>query len=157
MLLPTLCECFPDVQLLMLCEEAEPMLAAELLRAGAAGVIHSSQPLVEILEAIRSTLRGSSYLPPSINAAEVDVALRESPIQALTPREREIFALLGRGYSNTEIARHLFISSRTVETHRQRVMTKLGLHSIIELVRIAVTLEMAGWSAVSQPDQLTSS
>ena len=79
-------------------------------------------------------------LPPSVSRDAVEAELdREAmrPLQRLTKREREIFELLIRGYSNDDISTRLFIARRTVETHRQRIMNKLSAHSIVQMQRLA--------------------
>jgi DNA-binding NarL/FixJ family response regulator len=116
----------------------EPVRVAEMLRAGALGFASKTQPFDELLEAIRSTLAGSLYVTPALRDAVQRLALRPGylPLEQLTQREREVFELLVRGESNTHVGLHLAISPRTVETHRQRIMNKLGVHSAAELVRL---------------------
>lgn len=145
-LIPMLRRHFPDLGVLVLADSTEPLLVAELLRAGANGIAHVSQPIDELLGAIRTTLNGSRFVSPSFDPETVYNSLHGSPLEALTLREREIFVLLGDGMSNTDIAQRLFISSRTVETHRHRIMRKLGVHSISDLVRIAGRLDVIGWT-----------
>jgi DNA-binding NarL/FixJ family response regulator len=118
----------------------EPGLIADMLRAHACGFALKTQPVVEIIDAIRQVLGGLRYLPPRVSADAIDEKLQRTmtdPLQRLTRREREVFELLIRGHSNDEIATKLFIARRTVETHRQRVMNKLSAHSIIHMQRIA--------------------
>lgn len=124
----------------------EPVRVAELLRAGATGFAHKTQPVPELLEAVRTTLAGVRYLFPALRDQLEDLLASETklPLELLTAREREVFALLVRGYSNEEAGRQLTIAARTVETHRQRVMKKLQAHSVAELVRLA-----AKWGALS--------
>jgi DNA-binding NarL/FixJ family response regulator len=118
----------------------EPGLIADMLRAGASGYALKTQAVEEIVEAIRQVAGGVRYLPPTVSrdAIEAELALESDlPLGRLTRREREIFELLIRGYSNSEIAGQLFIAQRTVETHRQRIIKKLSARSIFELQRIA--------------------
>jgi DNA-binding NarL/FixJ family response regulator len=123
----------------------EPVRVAELLRAGATGFAHKSQPVPELLEAVRTTLAGVRYLFPPLRSQLEELLSTETklPLELLTAREREVFVLLVRGYSNEAAGRELAIASRTVETHRQRVMKKLQAHSVAELVRLA-----ARWGAL---------
>jgi DNA-binding NarL/FixJ family response regulator len=116
----------------------EPVRVAEMLRAGALGFANKTQPFGEILDAIRATLAGARYIAPSIRDAVQRLALRPGslPFEQLTEREREVFVHLVRGESNTEVGVRLAISPRTVETHRQRIMNKLDVHSAAELVRL---------------------
>ena len=129
----------PRCKLLVLSAVEDPGVIADLLRDHASGFALKSQSPAEIVDAIRQVLRGVRYLAPSIARVELDAALGigDRPLDRLTRREREVFELLVRGNSNDEIAALLFISRRTVETHRQRVMSKLGARSIVHMQRIA--------------------
>ncbi|MBA3454099.1 MAG: response regulator transcription factor [Deltaproteobacteria bacterium] len=118
----------------------DPGLIADMLRVGASGYACKTQPIAEILEAIRCVLGGVRYLPPTVSRDAVEAELAGAsrrPLERLTPREREVFELLIRGHRNDEIATQLFISRRTVETHRQRIMNKLSAHSIAQMQRVA--------------------
>lgn len=129
----------PTCKILALAPSPDPLRAAELLRAGATGCALKSQSSDDIIGAIRSVGGGERYLAPQISSAEVDALLAGSTwrMDLLTPREHEIFDLLVRGTSNDEVANRLFIAYRTVETHRRHIMQKLGVRSIVDLVRIA--------------------
>lgn len=118
----------------------DPGLIADMLRARACGFALKTQPINEIIDAIRQVLGGVRYLPPGVPRTAVEAELARTtadPLQRLTRREREVFELLIRGHTNDEIAAQLFISRRTVETHRQRIIRKLSAHSIPEMQRIA--------------------
>jgi DNA-binding NarL/FixJ family response regulator len=135
-----------DVSVLGLSVLDEPIRVAELLRAGAAGFVHKTQPVTEIVDAIRSTLAGTRYICPALREQLEELLVPETklPLERLTAREREVFALLVQGNNNEAAARTLGIAARTVETHRQRIMKKLGAHSVAELVRLA-----AKWGTLS--------
>ncbi len=118
----------------------DPGLIADMLRAHACGFAVKTQPIAEIVDALRQVLGGLRYLPPGVSRNAVDAELadtRAHPFRRLTRREREVFELLIRGHSNDEIATKLLISRRTAETHRQRIMNKLSAHSIAQMQRIA--------------------
>lgn len=118
----------------------EPCLIADMLRAHACGFALKTQPTAEIVDAIRQVLGGIRYLPPAVSRDAIDAELyvpARRSLGRLTKREREVFELLIRGHSNDEIASRLFIATRTVETHRQRIVKKLSSHSIAQLQRIA--------------------
>ena len=118
----------------------DPGLIADMLRARASGYALKTQPVAEIVQAIRAVLGGIRYLPPTVSRDAVNAQLDASanrPLERLTRREREIFELLIRGHSNDEIASRLFIARRTVETHRHRIMNKLSAHSIVQMQRLA--------------------
>jgi len=130
----------PQCRVLGLSVIDDPGLIADMLRAHACGFALKTQPIAEIVDAIRQVLGGLRYLPPGVSRDAVDTELagtRAHPFQRLTKREREVFELLIRGNSNDEIAVKLFIARRTVETHRQRIMNKLSAHSIVQMQRIA--------------------
>jgi DNA-binding NarL/FixJ family response regulator len=130
----------PRCKILGLSVIDDPGLIADMLRAHACGFALKTQPVTEIVEAIRLILRGVRYLPPGVSPDAVDAELArttQDPLQRLTRREREVFELLIRGLTNDEIAARLFISRRTVETHRQRIGKKLSAHSIAQMQRIA--------------------
>ncbi len=124
----------------------EPVRVVEMLRAGATGFAHKTQPAPELLEAMRTTLAGIRYLCPALRGELEELLASETklPLELLTAREREVFVLLVRGLSNEAAGRQLAIAPRTVETHRQRVMKKLQAHSVAELVRLA-----ARWGALT--------
>jgi len=137
----------PDSHVLMLSMMEDPVRIAEALRADAGGYALKSQPTSEILEAIHAVLGGLRYLAPRISRDRVDALLSgadEGPLGPLSRREREVFDLLVRGFNNEAVAAQLFIAPRTVETHRQRIMTKLGVHSIVDLVRLAARHDLLG-------------
>ena len=118
----------------------ETGIIADMLRAHACGFALKTQPIAEIVDAIRQVLGGLRYLPPGVSRDAVDAALGKQsmqPLERLTKREREVFELLIRGHSNDEIAVLLAIATRTVETHRQRIMNKLSAHSVSQMQRLA--------------------
>lgn len=130
----------PHARVLGLSVIDEPGLIADMLRAHASGYALKTQPTAEIVDALHNILHGVRYLPPAVSRADVEAELIESvarPLERLTKREREVFELLIRGFSNDEIAERLQIAKRTVETHRQRITHKLSAHSIAQLQRIA--------------------
>jgi len=130
----------PRCKILGLSVIDDPGLIADMLRARACGYALKTQSIGEIVEAIRLVLGGLRYLPPSVSRDAIDVELARTeldPLHRLTRREREVFELLIRGHANDEIAAGLFISRRTVETHRLRIGKKLSAHSIVQLQRIA--------------------
>jgi two-component system nitrate/nitrite response regulator NarL len=128
----------PACRVIGLSMSDEPIRIAQMLRAGAAGYVLKSQPVEATVEAITCLRSGKRYLPPTVPRARIEELLEaEPPFAKLSPREREVFDRLIELQSNDTIARALFISNRTVETHRQRIMGKLGVHTIVELVDLA--------------------
>jgi DNA-binding NarL/FixJ family response regulator len=108
---------------------------ARALAAGARGYAIKSDPAASVIEAIRAVASGRIWLSPSL-AAHQRVEERGG-LSALSRREREIFDLVVRGRSGPEIARTLFISPKTVESHRYKINRKLGVRSVAQLIRFA--------------------
>jgi two-component system response regulator NreC len=132
-----------DEAILFLSMHAEPDVVTDAFSAGATGYALKSQSERELVDAIGVVARRERYLAPQLSprlAARGDVSAAHSQgglLGLLSPREREIFDLLIRGVGNDAIAQRLFISVKTVETHRTRIMRKLGVHSLGELIRLA--------------------
>jgi DNA-binding NarL/FixJ family response regulator len=133
----------PSCRVLGLSVVAEPSVIAEMLRAGAVGFALKTEPPMQILQAIRDAAAGTRYLPQRLSreAIERELAGAGRYRACLTKRECEIFELMIRGYTNTEIGTRLFIARRTVETHRYRITKKLNARSIVELQRVAALYE----------------
>ena len=130
----------PSCRVLGLSVIDEPCIIADMLRARACGFALKTQPTEEVIEAIMQVAGGVRYLPPTVSRDQIEAELSGTPTHPfarLTKREREVFELLIRGFSNDDIATRLFIARRTVETHRQRVMNKLSTHSVLQMQRFA--------------------
>jgi DNA-binding NarL/FixJ family response regulator len=121
--------------------------AAAALAGGAAGYVLKSQSSAALLEAIRVVAIGGPYVAPEVAAmlstasARKKKAIRAEPggeLEALSQREQEIFHLVVEGHATKEIARHLFISPKTVESHRTKINRKLAVKTAADLVRFAV-------------------
>ena len=115
----------------------------EALRSGAGGYVLKQAPAAELALGIRAVASGVRYLSTPLTQRALDAYARRAggapdPYDTLTPREREVLTLAAEGHSNAEIGARLFISRRTVETHRARAMRKLELRSHVELVLFAV-------------------
>jgi DNA-binding NarL/FixJ family response regulator len=131
-------------RVLVLTMHTEEDFAAQAFAAGAAGYALKHQPLREIVDAIREVAAGRTYCAPRIRREVVEEMLRSprdrvsgGPLGVLSAREREVFDMLVRGYTNDAVATHLSISIKTVETHRTRILRKLHAHSMAELIRFA--------------------
>lgn len=120
----------------------EPVRIAAMMRAGASGYVLKTQPVEQLFEAIATVLQEIRYLPPTISGQQIEMV--KHPLERLTRREREILGYLIAGQSNDAISSALFISRRTVETHRQRILTKLGAHTIVELFEVASRHGLSG-------------
>ncbi len=114
----------------------EPSYAARAIAAGAHGYLSKSVEPAELLAAIRAVSRGEQVIPPGVEALLANGD--GHPASALTAREQQVMEMLSRGMTNREIAEHLEISIKTVDTHRGHVLKKLGLRNNSELTRFAV-------------------
>jgi len=121
---------------IVLTGHAEPSYAARAIAAGAHGYLTKASEPAALLEAIRAVSRGEQVIPPGIE--QFLAAGDGHPASALTAREQQVMEMLGRGLTNREIAEHLEISIKTVDTHRGHVLKKLGLRNNSELTRFAV-------------------
>jgi DNA-binding NarL/FixJ family response regulator len=139
--LPTLLHENPDVKVLLLSMQDDPRYVREALGAGASGYVLKEAVDAEVVAAVREVARGGRYINPELGArlATADAeAERRAEQDPLTDREREILRLLALGHTNQEIAKQLYISVRTAETHRAHIMQKLRIESRAELVRYAL-------------------
>ena len=139
--LPKLLHEHPDVKVLVLSMQDDPRYLREAFAAGASGYVLKEAADTEVVTAIREVAAGGRYVHPELGArlitAEAE-AVRQAEEDPLSDREREVLRLLALGFTNQEIAKQLFISVRTAETHRAHVMQKLRLQSRAELVRYAI-------------------
>jgi DNA-binding NarL/FixJ family response regulator len=113
------------------------------LRAGCAGYLLKASAVSELEVAVRAVARGETYLSPAVSKRVVDDYVSRTggaadPLDALTPRQREVLQLAAEGLSSKEIAQRLGLSYRTVEAHRAQLMERLGVHDLAGLVRFAV-------------------
>jgi two-component system response regulator NreC len=136
---------FPDVQVLILTMHEEESYVFQLLRLGAAGYVLKRAAATDLVEAVRAASRGEAFLYPAVARSVVQDYLDRmrsgegtSRYDGLTDREREILVLIAEGHTNAQIADRLFISVKTVQTHRAHIMEKLDLHDRSLLVRYAV-------------------
>jgi len=118
-----------------------------MLSAGASGYILKHCAFEELAQAIRTVLRNQVYLSPAIAGILVQelsqpknrrARKHASSLSSLTPREREVLQLIAEGHSARDIAQHINLSVKTVETHRRQVMEKLGIRSVAELTKFAI-------------------
>ena len=128
----------PQTKLVMLTMHTEEPYVLAALRTGFRGYVLKSQPLEELIQAIAQVSTGGIYLSPAVSVAVVEAWKSGSPGRVLPPRERQTLQLISEGYSTKEIADRLGISVKTAESHRARLMAKLGLHTTAELVRYAI-------------------
>src|ERR1017187_1496107 len=130
----------PHARVLALSMHKDSVYVREILRAGARGYLLKDSGADDLVKAIRAVAGGESYLSPAVSNAVLDDYRKHvtNPIDLLTSREREVLQMLAEGKTNKEIAVVLNLSVYTVDAHRGRIMEKLNLHSINELVRFAL-------------------
>jgi two-component system response regulator NreC len=132
-----------DTSVLVLTVHAEEEYLVPVVEAGASGYLTKTSADTDLLEAIRIVARGQVFLPPKATtlllkqykAAEME---KEAGLKDLSTREQEVLALTAEGFSSREIGKKLFISPKTVDTYRSRIMDKLGLSHRSDLVRFAL-------------------
>lgn len=135
----------PGVRVIMLSMHDNEEYVGHALKAGAVGYLLKDSDPAELELALRSAMRGGSYLTPAVSRHVIrdytngPVADR-GPFQRLTPRQTEIVQLIAEGHRNADIASILGVSIKTVETHRTELMTRLGIHDVTGIVRYAIRM-----------------
>ncbi len=135
---------FPKMKVVALSMHSDKKFVTEMLKAGASGYLLKNCAFEELAEAIRTVMSGKVYLSPSITNVVIDSCIKKSPdssatvFSALTNREREILQLLAESNTTKQVARMLHISAKTVETHRSKIMHKLGFDNMVSLTKYAV-------------------
>lgn len=134
---------FPEIKIIALSMSAEEALISDMLEAGASGYLVKNIGKEELREALIRVVSGEVYFSPEV-AAQLSKALLNSrnrdkePVVKLTQRELEIVRLIAKEYSNEQIANALFISERTVETHRKNIFRKTKIKGVIGLLKFAM-------------------
>ncbi len=137
--IPRFGEASPDTAVVVLTMQSEPGFAREALRSGARAYVLKEAADDELVEAIRAAAAGETYLNPKLGArlaAEPDAP--DAPPDDLTDREVDVLRLIALGHTNAEIGQQLYLSVRTVETHRAHIQQKLRRTKRAELVRYAL-------------------
>jgi DNA-binding NarL/FixJ family response regulator len=134
----------PGTKIVFLSMHGDPTYVTEAFRAGASGYVLKRASATELLQAIRTALRGQMYVSPMLAKGVLDPLLHQSASPsnaqaALTLRQREVLQLVAEGRSLKEIASILCLSIKTVEFHKTRIVKQLGLHSTAELTKYAMT------------------
>jgi two-component system, NarL family, response regulator NreC len=131
----------PDAKVLVLSMQDDPRYVREAFAAGASGYVLKEAVDTDVVEAVRVVSDGRQYLHPALGARLIESEARErqeAEADPLSEREREVLRLLALGHTNQEIAKMLYISVRTAESHRAHIMQKLRLQTRAELVRYAL-------------------
>jgi len=131
----------PDAKVLVLSMQDDPRYVREAFAMGASGYVLKEAADTEVVEAVHQVANGQRYLHPALGARLLESEARQREEEAADPlseREREVLRLLALGHTNQEIAKMLYISVRTAESHRAHIMQKLRLGTRAELVRYAL-------------------
>jgi two-component system response regulator NreC len=137
--IPELLDQSPETAVVVLTMQQDPAFAREAMRAGAVGYVLKHSAGSELVDAVRAAAAGDTYLNPKLGAQLAAApAEAKGPPDGLTEREVEILRLIGLGHTNGEIAERLYLSVRTVESHRAHIQHKTGQTTRSELVRYAL-------------------
>jgi DNA-binding NarL/FixJ family response regulator len=139
----------PSTRIMIISMHSKVDYIVRAFQAGATGYMAKESATERLLQGVASVLSGEYFMDGSVShsvvaklmqAGEKELKITDANYESLTPREQEVMVLLAEGASPKEIAAKLFISPKTVENHRTNIMSKLGLHSTLELVRYAARL-----------------
>ncbi len=133
---PDIREASPNTEIVVLTMQNEPAFARRALQAGVRGYVLKEAADAELVQAVRSAAAGDTYLQPALGARLAASADRDG--SELSDRERDVLRLIALGHTNAEVAEQLYISIRTVESHRAHIQQKLRLSSRAELVKYAL-------------------
>lgn len=132
----------PGIKVLILSVHSNKEYIFRIIQAGAHGYVSKEAPPEELLRAIESVYAGETFFSPEIARAALHQLVnhggKKEPFGQLTGREREVLVLIAQGQSNKEIASQLGIGVRTIETHRERIMRRLDIHSVAGLTKFAI-------------------
>ena len=137
----------PETKVIILSMHSHDRYISELFRLGASGYLLKSASGTDIINAIRASLKGETYLSPSISNKVVEgyisikrASQQEDRYNRLSNREREVFQMIAEGRSTKQIAEILFVSPSTIKTHRANIMEKLEMQNISQLIQFAIHL-----------------
>jgi len=132
----------PNVKVLILSMQGNRDTVLRIIKAGARGYVLKDAPTDELARAIETVNAGEAFFSAPVAQIALNQYLTDTdetkPLAKLSERESEVVALIAEGKSNKEIAMHLGIGVRTIETHRERIMRKLDIHSVAGLTRFAI-------------------
>jgi DNA-binding NarL/FixJ family response regulator len=132
----------PQIKVLILSMHQQPEYVLRILQSGAHGYVLKESPLEELIQAIQTVNTGEAFFSPEIARVALNQFVQGNghgpDLNDLTQREREVLIHIAEGSSNKEIANQLGVGVRTIETHRERIMRKLDIHSIASLTRFAI-------------------
>jgi len=132
---------YPDIKIIALSMHFSRIFVLNMLKAGALGYILKGDSSDELIDGVRTVSEGGAYFSPKASKTVTEVLanpLPNSPLDILTPREREVFQLICEGKNTKQIALELHVSNKTIEAGRRKIMEKMDANSIPELVIIAI-------------------
>jgi two-component system, NarL family, response regulator NreC len=137
---------FPHMRIIALSACHTSAQVSRVLRAGAIGCVLKTEAATELLRALQMVTAGKQYISPAISALFVDgtpsIPIPKSPFECLSSREREVVQFIVTGSTSSDIAIHLSLSRKTVDTYRARIMVKLGVTNRSALIRFALEYEL---------------
>jgi two-component system, NarL family, nitrate/nitrite response regulator NarL len=145
----------PQIKVLILSMFSNTDYIVRIIQSGAKGYVLKTAPTDELVRAIDVVHSGEVFFSPDVARLALNQFVRgaeEPNTMALSNREREVLALVAEGLSNKEIASHLSVGVRTVETHRERIMRKLDIHSIAGLTRFAIARGLVAFPKTQELD-----
>jgi DNA-binding NarL/FixJ family response regulator len=128
----------PRTRVIILSMHRSEELVWRAFRAGACGYLVKTGAAVELQHALRAVERGQKYVSPSLQQSPVDFRAELSPLEQLTPRQREVLQLIAEGLTSRQIADALQIHVKTVDSHRTQLLKRLDIHDIAGVVRFAI-------------------
>ena len=128
----------PSIKVIILSVHSDSEHVSRAFEAGATGYLLKESAGAEVVEAVRAAKQGRQYLSPKIADAGMYRRDKRSPFESLSAREREVLQLMVAGATSAAMAEKLNLSPKTVDTYRSRIMEKLGVHNLPELVRLAM-------------------
>ena len=144
----------PEIRMVMLTAADDPDVLARAIDAGIAGFVHKSEPIEEVVRAIRAVKAGERWFRPEVLVALVETVRRPPPAVGddLTVRERDVLDLLAQGASTQAMIETLVLSPHTVRNHVRNIMMKLGTHSKLEAVTVAARAGIVSLGRSPDPD-----
>lgn len=146
----------PEVKVLILSTYSNSDYVMRIIQCGARGFVLKEAAAEEVAQAVEAVHAGATHFSPDVARVALNQVVRggddkSAPLARLTNREREVLLYIAEGFSNKEIACQLNIGVRTVETHRERIMRKLDIHSVAGLTRFAIAQGMVSLMATPTP------
>jgi len=135
---------FPESRVIILSMHTEKKYVRWALHAGASGYLSKDSGTAELELALQAVACGQTYLSPAVSNHVIEAYRKrqdeDSPLERLTPRQREVLQLIAEGHTTRDIARSLGVSVKTIESHRLNLMDRLNIHNVADLTRYAIAI-----------------